>query len=237
MDYSSLPASTQTKTPAVAVKDFLVSYAVGGSVARFVKLTRADNRDFYRDILSEFLNYYIQAARGNNTSAFVFLYRILERISYSVPLLYTSTQSDFRGTFKDLKAILNADVEGELGLFKKFLGKGKFIDPLKLQVVQKVSLSTAVGGAAYYDLTCNRFSNFSSKDPAIHQVEIKFSDIPEFLITIRNRFFHLRTGDGRENITANEMLDSDEYFGKINPVILSFLAIVTLQTISAKYHV
>ena len=93
-------------------------------------MTRADNRDFYREILSEFLNFQIQAERGNDTSAFVFLYRILERISYSVPLLYTSTQSDFRGTFKDLKSILDADADGdgELGLFKKFLGKGQFSD-------------------------------------------------------------------------------------------------------------
>ena len=175
---------------------------------------------------------------GNNTSAFVFLYRILERISYSVPLLYTSTQSDFQGTFNDLKAILNADIEGELGMFKKFLGKGRFIDPLKLQVAQKISFSTVSGHAAnYYDLTKDKFNKFVSTDQVSHEVEIKFSEIPEFLITIRNRFFHSRTGDGRKNITTIEMPDSDEYFGKINPVIASFLAIVTLQTVAAKYHI
>lgn len=237
-DYSSLPAIIQTKTPAIAIREFLTSYSIGGSVNRLIKLTRGENREFYKEILSEFLNFQIHTTRGNNTSAFVFLYRILERISYSVPLLYTSTQSDFRGTFKDLKAILNADIDGELGLFKKFLGKGRFIDSIKLQISQKISFSTVGGhGANYYNTTCKRYTNFSGNDPATHEVEIKFLDIPEFLITIRNRFFHSRTGDGRENITTIEMPDSDEYFGKINPIIASFLAIVTLQTIAAKYHV
>jgi hypothetical protein len=238
MDYSSLPATVQTKTPAIAVKDFLTSYSIGGSVNRLIRLTRGDNREFYKEILSEFMNFQIQTKRGNSTSAFVFLYRILERISYSVPLLYTSTQSDFQGTFNDLKSILNADIDGELGMFKKFLSKGRFTDPLKLQVAQKISFSNVGGhGANYYDLTSKRFTKFASTDQANHEVEIKFSEIPEFLITIRNRFFHSRTGDGKKNITTIEMPDSDEYFGKINPIIASFLAIVTLQTVVAKYHI
>lgn len=238
MDYSSLPAVKQTKPPAVAVKDFLTSYSIGGNVTRLIKVTRGDNREFYKEVLSEFLNFQIQTLRGSNSSAFVFLYRILERISYSVPLLYASTQGDFKGTFRDLKAILNADIEGELGMFKKFLGKGRFIDPIKLQVAQKISFATASGnGSQYYSLTEKRFKNFVSVDQNAQEVEIKFSDIPEFLITIRNRFFHSRTGDGKENITTIEMPDPDEYFEKVNPVIASFLAIVALQTMSAKYHV
>lgn len=238
IDYSSLPSIIQTKTPAVAVKDYLSSYLIGGSTARFIKITIGDNREFYREILSEFVNFHIHTLRFNHTSAFVFLYRILERISYSVPLLYTATQNDYRGTFRDLKAILNADVDGELGLFKKFLNQGKFIDPLKLQVVQKISFASASGhGKNNFNLTCKRYANFTSKDQIAQEVEIKFSDIPEFLKTIRNRFFHSRTGDGQENITTLDMPDSDEYFEKINPIIVSCLAIVTLQTISAKYHI
>ena len=237
-DYSSLPAVAQNKSPAVAVNEFLTCYSIGGTVARFIKLTRSDNREFYKEILSEFINFHLQTLQGRNTSAFVFLYRTLERISYSVPLLYTSTQSDFRNTFKDLKAILNGDNIGELGLFKKFLTQGKFIDSIKLQVTQTISFDpSSTYGASYYDLTCKKFKNFTSTDQVAREVEIKFSDIPELLITIRNRFFHSLIGDGKENITTIDMPDSDEYFGKINPLIVSFLAIVTLHTISAKYHI
>jgi hypothetical protein len=238
IDYSSLPSVAQTKSPAIAAKDFLTSYAVGGSIERLIRVTRADNREFYKEILSEFLNYQVQIAQGRNTAAFVFLYRMLERVCYSVPLLYASTQTDYVGTFNDLKAILNATDAGELGLFKKFLSQGRFIDPIKLQVVQQITFSSTGGHqASYYNLTVTRFTKFTSTDPVTNQVEVKFVDIPELLITIRNRFFHSRTGDGRSNITTIEMTDSDEYFGNLNPLVMSFLAIVVLHTIAIKYQV
>lgn len=237
IDYSSLPSAPQSKTPAAAFSDFLNSYSVGGSTERFIRITIADNRDFYREILSEFLNCHLQIIQGRHTGAFVFLYRVLERISYSVPLLYASTQSDYIGTFKDLKAILNAEKDGELGLFKKFLNQGRFIDRLKLQVNQKISFSSTSGNASsHFNIATKKFAKFTSTDSVAHEVEIKFSDIPDFLITLRNRFFHARTGDGMNNISSTEMPDSDEFFERVNPIILSFLAIIVLHTISTKYH-
>jgi hypothetical protein len=107
-----------------------------------------------------------------------------------------------------------------------------------MQVAQVISFS-GLGGhdKSYFELTCKRYKNFVSTDPITHEVEIKFSDIPDFLITIRNRFFHSRIGDGKENINTIEMPDSDEYFKRINSIIVGFLAIMTFQTIAAKYHV
>lgn len=236
IDYSSLPATTQTKTSASAIKDFLTTYGVGGSTDRFIRATIGDNREFYREILCEFLHYFLQTSQGCNTAAFVFLYRVLERISYSIPLLYASTQREYMGTFRDLRSILNADVEGELGLFRKFLAQGRFIDPIKLQVDQKIRFSSSGGHqSAYYAFTTRHFTTFTSLDPALHEVEVKFRDVSHLLVTIRNRFFHSRTGDGRDNITTIEMADPDEYFSCINPVLVSFLAIVVLQTIAKKY--
>lgn len=236
IDYSSLPATPQAKTASIAVKGFLIDYSIGGNVKRFLKATIADNREFYKEILSEFLNFEIHTARRSHTAAFVFLYRILERISYSVPLLYSSTQTDYRGTFRDLKLVLE-DAEGELGLFSKFLSQGKFIDPIKLQVVQKISFLTGnFNGDSYYKFTKKRCSGFVISDDVNKVLEIKFSDIHSLLKTIRNRFFHSRTGDGQDNITTIQMIDSDEYFSIINPIIASFLAIVTLQSIASKYH-
>ena len=133
---------------------------------------------------------------------------------------------------------MNADMKGELGMFNKFLDNGKFIDSIKLQVAQKISFANlGPHCAAYYNLTCERFNSFVSQDPIAHELEIKFVDIPNFLITIRNRFFHSLTGDEKNNITTIEMPDSDEYFERINPVISSFLAIVVLHTIASKYHI
>lgn len=236
-DNSSLPATQQTKTAKAAIADFLSSYAVGGDIHHFVKATLADNRNFYHEVLGEFLNYYVHFGQGRHTSAFIFLYRILERISYTVPLLYAATQKDYIGTFKDLKAILAEDQSGELGLFKKFLSQGRFIDPIKLQVNQKLSFaSLPPNGAQYYLLITKHYPKFAATDQANSEVEITLKNIPEFLITMRNRFFHSRTGDGLNNIKPTELPDSDELFSIINPPISNFLALVVLQTFASKYQ-
>jgi hypothetical protein len=237
VDYSVLPPIAQMKTPAVAVKSFLADYESGISVEKFISVTRGDNRNFYRDLLLEFSNFQIQTHRSCHTAAFVFLYRVLERLAYATPLLYVSTQKDYFGTFNDLKALLTADVNGELGLFKKFLAQGKFIDRVKLDVTYKIKFSSEDGyQAKYYKLTSKVYNNFVSKDPVAHEFEVKFSDVSELLKNIRNRFFHARTGDGQLNIASDDMPDSDEYFGCVNQVFGSFLGVVVLQTIATKYQ-
>ena len=237
LDYSALPASPQVSRASIAVRTFLVDYAIGGSVKRLIKVTIPDNRIFYKELLNEFAHFIYQQNKGCFTTAFVFLYRIFERISFSVPLLYTSTQKDYIGTFNALKGILNADTSGEMALFKKFLSQGKFIDPLKLNVNLSLSFKSSFGHQdKYYVLTTKKVTCLTSPDPINRTADIKFSDVPELLKAIRNRFFHSRTGDGKDNIFIEEMPDSDEYFECINQTIANFLSIVTLQTIAAKYQ-
>lgn len=237
VDYSTLPQSPQTRSPADAFIDFLSSANIGGSAQRFVKVTVGDNREFFREILAEFSNYFLQTQRTNHTTAFIHIYRILERISYSVPLLYCSTQKDFFGTFNDLKSLFKDDVSGELGLFKKFLAQGRFIDRIKLDATSSIYLTSANGHQdEFFSLTDRLYQHFHSTDAAGHHIEIKFSNIPSFLMTIRNRIFHARTGDGQSNVKMQEILDTDEYFACLNPIFCNFLAIVILRTIASKYQ-
>jgi hypothetical protein len=177
----------------------------------------------------------LQTERKCDTAAFVFLYRILERIYYTVPLLYVSTQSDYFGTFKDLKDILREDAVGELGLYRKFLEQGKFIDPVKLDITYKIDFSTAGSNAAgHYRVTDSKFKNFHLLDKANSQLEIKFRHVADLLSSLRNRFFHSRTGDGQGNIKIHEVHDTDEYFSYLNPIFCSYLATISLQTIALR---
>lgn len=236
-DFSSLPPVLQMQKPSGTVADFLTAYSVGGDPKRFIRTTGSDNRRFYQDLLSEFANFFLQTKLGCHTAAFVFAYRILEKLSYTVPLLYCSTQRDYLGTFNDLKALFDPSLKGELGLFKKFLNQGQFIDSLKLDINYTVDFLSQHGHqAAFFKLTVKHHSEFTNTDVNLSQVEIKFRQVPELLKTLRNRFFHSLTGDGRDNIRLEEILDSDEYFASLNPVFCSFLSIVALQTIAKKYQ-
>lgn len=236
-DYSQLPPTLQTKKLSGAVVDFLLTYGVGGDPKSFIQKTIIDNRKFYQDLLGEFSNYYLQEQRGNQTAAFVFLYRILEKLSYSVPLLYCATQRDYVGTFNELKALFDDRIKGELGLFKKFINQGRFIDPIKLDISYQLRFSSSRGHEAkYFDLTRKHHSDYISEDSNTHQLEIKFRQVPELLIKLRNRFFHSLTGEDKHNIRIEEILDPDEFFACVNPVFCSFLSIVTLQTLARKYQ-
>ncbi len=237
MDYSLLPPKIQTKKPSAAVVDFLSGYGVGGNPRSFIQKTSSDNRKFYQELLAEFSNYYLQEQRGNQTAAFVFLYRILEKLSYSVPLLYCATQRDYMGTFNELKALFDDKTKGELALFKKFLNQGRFIDSIKLDIGYTLQFSSNRGHESkYFDLAKKHHTDYVSGDANTHQLEIKFRQVPELLIKLRNRFFHSLTGEDKHNIRLEEILDPDEFFACVNPIFCSFLAIITLHTLARKYQ-
>lgn len=237
VDYSILPSIQQTKEAKVVFEDFLVNSSISSNPTNFIRQTIPDNRKFYQDLLNEFSNYFIQSSKSCHTAAFVFLYRIFERLSYSVPLLYCSTSKDYIGTFTDFKALFNADLAGELGLFRKFLNQGKFIDRVKLDIAYEINfISSQNLQSNFYTLTTKHCSNIFKSNQSIYQIEIKFSNIMDFLINLRNRFFHTRTGDGKNNIKPDEIVDPDEYFECVNPIFCSFLSIITLQTITHLYQ-
>lgn len=237
IDFSTLPSSPQVNAPSKALPDFLLAYSVGGDQKRFIKVTSADNRKFYQDLLAEFGSYFIHSQRGSHTAAFVFLYRILEKISFSVPLLYCSTQRDYVGTFNELKALFDSKVKGELGLFKKFLNQGRFIDQVKLDVEYTINFESEQGHEnSYFKLATKHCDAYSDIDEGAHQLKLPFRKVPELLITLRNRFFHSLVGEDKHNIRLEEILHPDEFFSNVNPIFCSFLSIVALQTIASKYQ-
>lgn len=214
-DYSVFPGVDQALSAASAFQKFLKVYGLGCTPEAFIKRTAADNRAFYQDLLAEFSNYFLETERGSHTSAFVHLYRILERLSYSIPLLYCSLSRDYMGTFSDLKAMFASDNDrsGEFGLFNKFLSQGKLIDTTLLDSAYRIDFSASpINKRRHFELIQRHSDKFIGADDTTYQVEIKFRDVPELLRNVRNRFFHFRTGDGQRNISMREIYDTNGFF-------------------------
>jgi hypothetical protein len=219
-----------------AQNDFFGTYDFGYKTEKFISKTLSDNRLFYQELLAEFTQYFTQTNKNAHTAAFIFLYRILERLSFSVPLLYASVSKDFLGTFKDLKDFILDDKGGELGFFKKFLNQGNFIDPNILDSRYTFRFISTRGCEDKYFKTLNKiYSDFEVVDNLTHSVECKFRNVPEMLKTIRNRFFHTRTGEGQYNISLRNLQDPDEFFRCVNSEFCGFLSIVTVHTLVKKY--
>jgi len=209
---------------------------MGRSVGNFISETILDNRRLFSEMLSEISNYYCSTGTGAHASAFVYLYRSLERMSFSVPLLYCATSSDFQGTFDSLKRLFDEGAGGDLSLLRKFVDGGRFLDPTVVDSTITVDFSMSPHGGKYYHAVTSRFSDTEACDPVLRQIVIKFGKMQGLLETLRNRFFHFRSGDGRNNISARDLIDVDEFFALLNPALENFICKLILQSITLKYR-
>jgi hypothetical protein len=235
-NYTTLPHGRQTKRSLNGLKSIFSTYDIGEDLNNFVGVTLADNRGFYQELLIEFSQFFLQTNRGAHTAAFVFLYRIIERLFYSIPLLYVSTTKDYVGTFEDLKGLFVDDKTGERGFFKKFLNQGRFIDNTVLDQVFILNLSATDGVSEKFDAALRKiFKAFVPAGPSLDQVGCKFRDVPDLLAQMRNRFFHSRTGDGQPNMSMKVIGDPDMVFARLNPIFCNVLAVITIHSIAKKY--
>lgn len=87
------------------------------------KKTIFENSEFYTSVTVEFLQCFYYKKQHNGIASFMHIYRILERISYALPLIYAKSTKDFSKTYESLKKFFsNSDSHtGELSFFKKSL--------------------------------------------------------------------------------------------------------------------
>ncbi|NMD50874.1 hypothetical protein HG547_04410 [Shewanella sp. DNRA4] len=203
-------------------------------LALFIDNKKYENRGFYSVILSELSHFILHTNRKSHTSAFIYIYRILEKISYSFPLIYTSKTQDFQRSFNNLKELFVGDSEKkELGFFKTFIDiiyRGDSIsntsvdinfiasDDVKSQIFNEVK-----------KVISTDFIHESTLEP--DRLSIKYCEMGSFIISIRNRFFHNLNG-GAKNIESGKVIDSDELFKFINPMAMYWIAMVFLEVIS-----
>ena len=234
-DYSNWPASALVGSAGEAVSSYLQDQ-ISRTSADFISVTIIDNRRLFGDLLSEFASYFCASGAGAHTTAFVHLYRILERLSFSLPLLYCATESDFEGTFNLLKKLFSDAGDSDLSLLKKFISEGKLIDRTIVDTAVVIDFSVSpLNSERFYKAVSSRFKDADLLDPVRRQVSVTFGNIQSLFIVIRNRFFHLRSGDGRNNISLAELHDPNEFFSILNPIFCNFLGKVVLQIIIRKY--
>ncbi|MCI8858467.1 MAG: hypothetical protein HFI71_02915 [Lachnospiraceae bacterium] len=184
------------------------------------------NNFVYEHILNELTQFFL----SNNLSScegFVHLYRILEFISYSFPLIYASKSRDYRGTYDSLKKFLNGDSGGELNFFKKFLNE-LFKKDIAYQFLFEVYIDS------------DHINELKKEFQEIFQTDIftfeentlifKFKNVTELFIEIRNRYFHMLLGKGKNNF-LNMNYNKSDLFQSLNPVFLNWLVIIFIKII------
>jgi len=198
------------------------------------------NKYFFDSLNNEFSNFYYHTSRGSHTIAFLHLYRILEYISYTFPVMYAASTKDFSKSFELLKTLFSGDKDkGELKVFKDFIEIVMSVerDYKRLSIdIDIVSDLDEYNERIYNTILsiCDKSIFEESKNTKYSKVSIKFPEFSSFIITIRNRFFHLKNSQ-ENNIQSVDIVDSDFFFSLINRKSAYFLSLVTLVVIKQSY--
>ncbi|PRY89526.1 hypothetical protein [Mongoliibacter ruber] len=198
------------------------------------------NKNFFESLNNEFSNFYYHTSKENHTVAFLHLYRILEFVSYSFPVMYAASTKDFSKSFDILKTLFSGDKDkGELKVFKDFIENVMSVekDYKRLSIdINIISDLEEYNERVYNTILsiCDKSIFEEPRNKKNSKISIKFPEFSSFIITIRNRFFHLKNSQDN-NIQSVDIVDSDFFFSLINRKCAYFLSLVTLVVIKRSY--
>lgn len=219
-----------TRFPKLIAEDYSAA-----QLSFFIESTKLKNRKFYKNILSELSYFFYYQNYSIHSTAFVFLYRTLEHVSYAFPLIYVSKTDDFSHTYTFLKELMSGDKDtGELGFFKIFVKKIFEGDPIYESSVDfRMELETESEQSRTFNLLeglCKANMIADSTDrPRV--LSIKYPEVGSFIIAIRNRFFHYMNG-GARNIESSDIGDIELLFSLVNKKFLYWLSTILLEIVT-----
>lgn len=204
-------------------------------ISDFLTANKLRNKIFYQNILSEISHFIYETKKGSHTTAFIYIYRLLEKIAYAFPLIYSSKTNDFIQSFNYLKQLMSgASEKKELGFFKKFIDVLYKDNPVLLT---SIDISIYEGNIYIQEQIFHVIKNILDED-IIHEdtlepskLSVKYGDMGNFIITIRNRFFH-NMNDHAKNIQSKNVADSDLIFLSVNDCALKWISAVLLEVLS-----
>ena len=205
---------------ALELEDIL-NAAMKANVDGYFNRNRVNNI-LYKKLLNELTLYFFNENKSS-VAAFVHLYRALELISYSFPLIYASNSVDYTGTYTKLQKFFGKDAVGELGFMRVFIDTIYDSDPI-LEYNFEISIDASIFDYVKSDLE----KIFKSDIPYNFEngnFNIQFKHFIIAFITIRNRYFHFFTGKNQYNISA-ENYDIDDFFESLNPIVFNWLSII-----------
>ena len=194
------------------------------------------NKVFFDSLNNEFCNHYYHSYKSNHTVAFLHLYRILEYVSYAFPVMYASSTGDFSKSFESLKSLFTGEKDqGELKVFKYFIKNIMSVerDFERLSIeIDIVSPLEEYNERIYITIIgiCDKTIFNESENKLNSKLSIKFSEFSTFIITVRNRFFHLKNSVDN-NIQSIDIVDSDYFFSLLNSKCAYFISLITLEVI------
>lgn len=188
------------------------------------------NRLLFKNLLLELSNYFHQKEVKSDALAFLHLYRTVELVSYCFPLYFASKSTSYEKTYTSLKEFFTK-VEGELNFFKKFVNEHLFKNDttiLDIHLTLDINAPNPILQEKYYKAVkelCDKNNAISviSSTP-FSQIVITRRGLTSLIYDLRNRYFHLLTGDYKHNFSSGELPEINFFYRNLNDIIMNWIA-------------
>lgn len=232
-NYTNFPLALNSKLSARTVlSNFPVELRIK-DLDDYFKMAR-DNKKFYDSIEIELLKCLIANADNRYLESFFYLYRIIEGISYSIPLIYVSKNKDYNRTYSELQSFFGKDKDGELAFFKRFISetfsKEDFYKSSITINLHEINIEEI--RPVYYATYIDKLHGKIIGEPIENEsIEIKFIVFYEFMIELRNRFFHNAKGSWQSNLESTKLLYPDLFFKPLIDHGINWISIILFEII------
>lgn len=232
-NYLNFPCTTNTSHRKQVLIDVFPEETEQKDIAEYFD-NLINNEEFYKTIEFELLNCIVARQNGRFLESFLFLYRILEGTCYSIPLLYISKSKNFKKSFRALqKSMPTKTNEGELQFFKNFINEHWSSEPF-----YRLTLDIDISSIEVEEMRSVYFSIYKEKagkgvegETEDEELKISFIGFMDFLIELRNRYFHLLQGGWHNNIATSQIIFPDLFFKPIIDLGINWLSIAIFEVI------
>lgn len=238
-NYSILGKKAVSRFTKKMFLDFFSSGTTLAKVDACLKRSNPNNIPLFKDLISEFCYYFYYTEKDLHTLSFLHIYRILERISFTYPMMYASRATDYVGTFSKIQNYFKNSAS-ELKFLNLFVAE-TFEDEL-LNYPVKINIT-----ACNEEVREKYFKTLRglcvSNDPTIEIKDMnEFSDLTfenkntfNLMIHLRNRYFHFASGAQR-NISTTELVEPNDFFGLLNEHFINWLSVTFFQMIKMEMN-
>ncbi|WP_378105228.1 hypothetical protein [Chryseobacterium sp. sg2396] len=231
MNYAILGKEFKRTPSTKPIRNALSNPLKLNDLENYLVKTNHNNDSYYNLLIEEFCAYFISKQRNSYTKAFLHLYRILEYISYSFPLVYSSFSRDYFGTYGKLKNYFDTS-KNELLFFDAFLEKTLDDTLLDSEIDFNFSSLPSLLARNYYQIIKNYISesNLITNTKNV-SLSFQYRYLFKLIVDIRNRYFHFAVG-GQRNIKSTEIVESDIFFKLINEELINWISIIYFEILN-----
>lgn len=232
-DHIRRKRATHPVTPLRMAEDLFGDGAtVEAGRANLSKL-RKRNADFFKSSAIEILHACAEYSKGKNLSAFLFVYRVIEKVAVAFPVIYVSSRRDFHAVHANLKAYYEGNEKGELGVLRKFAKELA----ANSDVLGELKIDFLSGGMtekqfrAAFDAVKKSTRTELSEDADGGGFEVSYSEAVGVLIDVRNRLFH-NSNSGQKNIDVDRLGDLEAFCGMLAGAGLHWIALTMTELVT-----